>query len=78
VAIEEKSAGGKLRAPSLVDVENEYGSYETPIIATYKLTNIFPLEIKARGATRVLGRAQIIKRFSYFSDRRIETAYVYR
>jgi len=54
MAIEEKSAGGKLR--SLVEVENEYGSYETPIIATYKLTNIFPLEIKARSATRVLGR----------------------
>jgi len=36
VAIEEKSVGGKLRAALLV--ENEYGSYETPIITTYKLT----------------------------------------
>lgn len=42
VAIEEKSVGGKLRAPLLVEVENEYGSYEIPIIVTYKLTNIFP------------------------------------
>lgn len=33
VAIEEKSAGGKLRAPLPVEVENEYGSYEAPIIA---------------------------------------------
>lgn len=46
VAIEEKSAGGKLRASLLVKVENEYGSYEAPIIATYKLTNIFLFEIK--------------------------------
>jgi len=61
VAIEEKSAGGKLRASLLVKVENEYGSYEAPIIATYKLTNIFPFEVKTGSTTADSLRAYLAR-----------------